>query len=272
MELLPDLLAGRRDDVELDRAALELATIEYPSLDIQPFLELLDSHAAELAGRLHPGIVGADFLLATNHYLFEELGFAGNTKDYYDPRNSCLNDVLTERVGIPITLSVVYIEIARRLGRPMRGVGLPSHFIVRYDDGAFSTFLDPFHGGRLLTTADCFALVREVSGTEMEFDARLLDPVGTRQILYRMINNLVNAYQARGAHAKSIQLLDLLVQANPDNAGLYRQRGIIHLQSERMSAARADLHSYLDLVPDAADRPQIEEQLRAIQRWLASVN
>ncbi|MGH9719560.1 MAG: transglutaminase family protein, partial [Bryobacteraceae bacterium] len=133
MKEILDLLAGQ-GRVELDRAALLLATIEYPNLNIDGFLSLLDSHASELHRRLD-GVEGLAFVHEANRYLFEELGFRGNTDDYYNPANSCLNDVLTARLGIPITLSVVYIEIARRLGRPVFGVGLPGHFVVRYDDG-----------------------------------------------------------------------------------------------------------------------------------------
>jgi regulator of sirC expression with transglutaminase-like and TPR domain len=269
---LLDLLAGRNQDVNLDQAALELAEVEFPGLAIEPFLELLDSHAAELAGRLTDATSGEDFVTAANHYLFEELGFRGNTSNYYDARNSCLNEVLTSRAGIPITLSLVYMEIARRLGKPVRGIGLPGHFVVRYDDGIYSMFIDPFNAGRLLTAEECFTLAREAAGGELELDSRALEPVRKRQILFRMINNLRRAYQTRGSTAKALDILSLLLQANPNSAEEYRQRGLIHLQAEHMTAARADLTRYLELAPEAADRRNVEEHLRSIQRWLASIN
>ena len=112
MRELVELLSGHDEEVELDQAALELATIEYPQIEIGSFLEILDSYAVELAGRLQDGVSGPDFVIAANQYLFNELGFTGNAKNYYDPRNSCLNEVLTERTGIPITLCLVYMEIA----------------------------------------------------------------------------------------------------------------------------------------------------------------
>ncbi|MBI2680907.1 MAG: transglutaminase family protein [Candidatus Solibacter usitatus] len=269
---LLDLLAGRNQEVNLDQAALELAEVEFPGLAIEPFLGLLDSHAAELSERIIGSISGLDFVTTANRYLFEELGFRGNASNYYDARNSCLNEVLTARAGIPITLSLVYIEIARRLGKPVRGIGLPGHFVVRYDDGVYSTFIDPFNGGQLLTAEECFTLARTASGVELELDSRALEPVSKRQIMFRMINNLRRAYQERGATGKALEILSLLLQANPNSAEEYRQRGLIHLQAEHMTAARADLTRYLELAPEAPDRSHIEEHLRSIQRWLAAIN
>ena len=269
---LLDLLAGRDSNWELDRAALELATIEFPGLAVDAFVELLDSHAAELAGRLSGAANGEDFVEAANRYLFEELGFTGNTGDYYDPRNGCLNEVLTTRAGIPITLSLVYMEISRRLGKPVRGIGLPGHFIVSYDDSLYSTYIDPFNGGRLLTAEGCFLLAREAAGVELEFDPSVLQPVTKRQILLRMTNNLRRAYLGRGANGKAVQILDLVIQADPESAEEYRQRGLLHLHAGHMTAARADFTRYLELAPDAAERAEITEHLRSIQRWLASIN
>src|SRR5579871_5756496 len=141
MQSLQDLLTGQSDTLDVDRAALELARIEYPTLEVHPFLEILDSYAVELSERL-PADTGSAYVAAANQYLFSELGFTGNAKNYYDPRNSCLNEVLTARTGIPITLSLIYMEIARRLAKPVYGVGLPGHFVVQYDDGEFSSFID----------------------------------------------------------------------------------------------------------------------------------
>ncbi len=227
---LLELIAGRDADVPLDRAALELARIEFPELDAEAFLALLDSHAAELSARLHGAREGLAYVTEANRYLFEELGFHGNTNDYYNPRNSCLNEVLTARTGIPITLSLVYIEIARRLEQPVQGIGLPGHFIVRYDDGVYSVFLDPFHGGRRLEPDDCIALAREASHVEIEPSPKWLSPVGKRDILLRMLRNLGAAYSSRGLTAKAIDVLSLVIRATPDAAEEYRQRGILEVQ------------------------------------------
>ena len=267
-----DLLTGNSDGRELDRAALELARIEYPALEPEPFLALLDSHAAELGGRVPRRAAGSAFVEQANEYLFEELGFRGNSENYYDPRNSCLNDVLTTRRGIPITLSVVYIEIARRLGRRVRGVGLPGHFLVRYDEQEFTVFIDPFHGVVLRDAEACFRLARQVTGVEFDPSPELLEPVTSRQVIARMMANLRAIYFRRRQHAKLLRLLDLLLEANPDSAEERKQRGMVHLQVRNMSAALADLERYLELAPEAADLAQIQKQVLEIRRYLARMN
>ncbi len=267
-----ELLSGRSDALDLDRAALELATIEYPQLDIGAFLQLLDSYAVELAGRLREGSLGFQFVAETNHYLFSELGFTGNAKNYYDPRNSCLNEVLTARTGIPITLSLIYMEIARRLAKPVYGVGLPGHFVVQYDDGEFSSFIDPFHGGSLLSSAECFDLARRSSGEQIPDDPKFLARVDKRHIIQRMINNLRSVYFFRRAFAKALKVLDLLIEANPQSADEYKQRSVVHLEMKNYMAARGDLERYLMLAPDAPDREQMEKQLRGLRHYIARLN
>jgi len=227
---LSDYLAGRGRDLPLDEAALLLATIEFPGIEVEPFLQILDSYAAELAERLH---AGSDFVPAANQYLFRELGFAGNAADYYNPANSCLNEVLALRTGIPITLAVVYLEIARRLAKPVFGIGLPGHFVVQYDDGLYSTYIDPFHGGALLDAAACY----ELAGTGENPAA--LARVNNRQIVARMINNLRGIYFSRGAHRKTLRILNLLIEADPDSTEEYKQRGIAHLQMAQTTPAKA---------------------------------
>jgi regulator of sirC expression with transglutaminase-like and TPR domain len=188
---LLDLLSGRNEEPGLDRAALELARIEYPSLDIEPFIGILDSYAVELSERLAGRSGGSGYVEVANQYLFGELGFTGNAGNYYDPRNSCLNEVLTARTGIPIALAVVYLEIARRLAQPLYGIGLPGHFLVQYRDADFAVFIDVFHGGRLLTMAECFDLARQSTGVPLSDDPRMLAPASKRQIVTRMLHKKV---------------------------------------------------------------------------------
>src|SRR6185437_13353557 len=137
-------LSHESPDIDLDRAALDLAAIEFPGLDPEPSIAALETMAAELCARLAGVPEGAGRVCIANDFLFNRLGFHGNETDYYNPRNSCLNEVLERRTGIPITLSVVYMEVARRAGIPVYGIGLPGHFIVQYDDGRSSLFIDPF--------------------------------------------------------------------------------------------------------------------------------
>lgn len=264
---LRDLLSGKDDTVALDVAALGLASIEFPELDADESLLKLDQHAAAVAARVEPGASGREFIAAANAFLFGELGSRGNADDYYDPHNSCLNLVIDGHPGIPITLSVLYMEVARRLSRPVRGIGLPGHFIVQYNDGEYSAYLDPFHQGAVLTDADCYKLAHASRP-----DPALLAPVTPRQILSRMANNLRGIYFSQRSYVKAVQLLNLLIEAAPESADEYKQRGLVYLQTKNLRQSIADLQRYLVLAPDAADRAQIEEQIRTVARWLATLN
>lgn len=272
MQQLIDVLLGRDGAVGLDRAALWLATIEHPGLEFSPYLELLDSHAAELGARLHSCNDGVEFVAVANDYLFEELGFAGNAGHYYDPDNSCLNQVLVSRTGIPITLSLVYMEIARRLGRPVFGIGLPGHFIVKYDDGVFSAFIDPFHKGAFLSQTECFDLASEALGRDVTPDPRILGPMSQRHILMRMCYNMRGVYFQRREYPKALQVLDILLAADPRSADDHRHRGLLHLQMKNMRAAKDDLEAYLRLSPAAEDYGPISRQVIAINQFLAGLN
>src|SRR5262249_55672529 len=229
----------------------------------EPSLRILDSYAVEI-GKRRRGAAG--FVEAANCFLFREQGFTGNQTDYYNPLNSCLNEVLASKTGIPITLSVIYLEVARRLGAPVFGIGLPGHFLVQYDDGSCSTYIDPFHGGRLLEAADCYAL----AGASP--DPTLLAHTGKRRILARMVNNLRGIYFSRGVHRKSLEVLNLLLDAYPNAAEEYKQRAMTYLQLERPRAAKADFERYVELSPNAPDRADVDKQTATLNRWLAGLN
>jgi len=269
MEALRAALS-ERPEARLDVAALEIASIETPELDPQPCLATLDRLASEIASRLPNGVSGREFVAAANRYFFEELGFHGNEMDYNDPRNNCLNYVLDRRTGIPIALSVVYIEVARRLGQPVSGIGLPGHFIVEYNDGKFTAYIDPFHSGRLLSMDDCRKLARERTGSDA--DAMALAPVGTRYILVRMLNNLRSAYFRSQQFKKMVAVTDLLLEGFPENAEYYKARGFARLRLRQYRGSKSDLEMYLKYAPQAEDRPQITQQLGAIHRWLGRLN
>src|SRR5579871_2916919 len=176
----------------LDHAALELAAIESPGLEPEPWLDRLNELASAVGDRLRNFNDGRDFVETAQRYLFGELGFHGNEEDYFDPLNSCLNQVLERRTGIPVTLSVLYMEIARRLAMPVFGIGLPRHFVIQFDDGNYATYIDPFHGGRIITPHECFAL----AGAR-EADPMMLRRVTKRDIVRRMIQNLQSGYLRR---------------------------------------------------------------------------
>jgi len=188
---LLELLVRHNEDIPLDVAALELATIEFPDLEVEPWIALLDSYANELGERVSEGDDGLAYIEKTNSYLFEELGFRGNDGDYYSPLNSCLNQVLMERTGLPITLSLVYMEIARRLSRPIHGIGMPGHFLVQYDDGEFRRYIAPFYHGRMMGPGECLDLGSRVTGMDLSENWQVLEPVSKRQMALRMLNNSV---------------------------------------------------------------------------------
>lgn len=211
------LLAGHDDRMELDEAALELAGIDHEDVVRAEALSQLDAWSAEIESRLRPGSGGAEFLRISREVLFEDAGLAGDTEDYFNPRNSCLDQVISRKTGLPITLAVVYIEVARRCMRPVYGIGLPGHFVCQYNDGLIAAFVDCFNRGELLTREQCLERARELTGRKPERDTLVLAPVTKRQILTRMTNNLVEAYRRR-----------------QDNGGLARLR---LLQQKVLSAA-----------------------------------
>jgi len=264
---LKSFLAGQDDSMDLDRAALNLATVEFPELDFRPSLLALDRFANDIADRCGDLSDGREFVRTANRYLFEEIGLRGNADDYYNPRNSCLNEVLVGRLGIPITLSVIYIEVGRRLAKHVAGIGLPRHFVIQYDDGDYSTYIDPFHGGAILTPEDCYRLAQ----VEDE-NPRLLAPAPKRHIVMRMINNLRGIYFSSRSYEKALEILNLLIEANPGSAEEYKQRGLVRLQMRQMTAGKQDLQKYLSLNPQASDKEEIQGQLQAVGRWLAALN
>ena len=181
-----EVVQGPEDELALDEAALLIAAHAQPDLDVQAELAVLDGLAA---GVSEPTLDG------WRRHLFVDLGFSGNVKRYYDPANSFLNEVVRRRKGLPITLSVLGMEVGRRVRVRLEGVGMPGHFLLRHGP---DTFVDPFEGGRLLDRAGCVERFRALHGPGAPFQAAYLDPVGPRAILARILNNLKSVYAARG--------------------------------------------------------------------------
>jgi len=269
MRALQDLLANE-SEWPLDLASALIARIEFPELEIEPVLAEIDAMARVIAAR-NP-VSGEDFVRVANQYLFEELGFQGNDFDYYDPRNSCINEVLRRRLGIPITLAVLYMEIGRRLQRPVHGIGLPGHFICGYNDGRYSIFIDPFDKGRLMTLGDCEELVKSRTGVAIENRTAAFRRATKRQILTRMLQNLKGIYYRKQIWPKALQVSNLLVEAYPNAPEEVRARAAAQLQLRRFPAAKADLNRYLELSPRADDADKIREQIRSLDKWSAQWN
>lgn len=258
--------------IPLAEAALLMACEEYPQLEISPYLDQLDEIADAAKRHVPTSDSPRDIVAGINEVLFDKLGFRGNEDDYYDPRNSFLNDVLDRRLGIPITLSAVYLEIARRLSLPMFGVGMPGHFIVKYADPQQEFFLDPYYSGAILTTEDCRERIASRCGDAFEFSDRMLARVTHRQILTRMLNNLKKIYVESQAFDKGLAVVEMMIMVEPEDIEQYRDRGLLHVQLRQFEAAAKDLERYVRSVPDSEDRQKVAEQLKALRRIQAMMN
>jgi regulator of sirC expression with transglutaminase-like and TPR domain len=256
--------------VRLDRAALDLAAIHFPGLHPEPILDQLNELASRLGDRLRNFNDGRDFVETAQRFLFGELGFhgfEGGEDVFFDPRNSCLNQVLERRTGLPIALSVLYMEIARRLRMPVFGIGLPRRFVIQFDDGNYSTFIDPFSGGRTISVRECYRLAEAPVA-----DPVLLQRVTPKQIMMRMIQNMHRAYVRSHDLPRAIATLDLMIAGAPETAPWYKHRGALLMAVHRWLAARRDFEKYLGLEPEAPDRSEILGHIRELQRRVALAN
>jgi len=288
-------LAARPDDaIDLGEAALIIASQEYPSLNEGYYLNRLDAMAADvgllMAGETDPArIIGV-----INSYLYGTLGFKGNETDYANPRNSFLNDVIELRTGIPITLSLLYLEITKRLGLPLEGIGLPGHFIIRYRETASQTLgrfmgretsdennsneegnqilLDPFNAGAILSPEDCAEMMRQLYGRPLPMLSLYLRAINPRQFLSRMLNNLKAAYIAEKDFVRALKIEDFILILNPQEWSEVRDRGVLRYQNGQSWRAIYDLQTYLRQQPDASDAEVIRQQIRTISKEIASRN
>ena len=258
--------------IPLAEAALLMACEEYPQLEISPYLDRLD----EMANMVKPHIPRSgsplDTVSAINEVLFGYCGFRGNGQDYYDPRNSFFNDVLDRHMGIPITLSAVYLEVSRRLNFPMWGVGMPGHFIVKYSGPNEEFFLDPFSEGEILSINDCRERIASQFGDTIQFSDNLLARVSHRQILARMLNNLKQIYLASHSFDKGLAIVDMMLMVEPEDLEQYRARGLLHVQLRQFEAAARDFEHYVKSAPNSKERCDIEEQLKDLKRIRAMMN
>jgi regulator of sirC expression with transglutaminase-like and TPR domain len=244
--------------VQLAAAALAIAEEEYPGIEPGAYLEQIDELAAEVSRRLPVSPNAASTLRAIRTVLFEEGGFRGNADAYYDPRNSFLNEVLERRLGIPITLSILYMEVASRVGLTLHGVGFPGHFLVKHVAGDRETFIDPFHGGEVLSSDDCMERLRKVAPKRAP-EPRHLQAVSARQILGRMLHNLKRIYVETGDDVRALWVLDRLVLLAPDDVTERRDRGLVEARLGGFAAAVRDLDAYLAAAPSAADAAKVRE-------------
>jgi len=273
-ERLTEIIRGPEREIPLLEAALLVATHRYPDLDVEYYLDVLENLGACLAEQVGDDSAPAEKVAALNHYLFDELGFAPNAQDYYDPRNSLLNDVVERRTGIPITLSLVYMAVGSSLGLAMNGVCYPGHFLVKCELSDGIIVLDPFSRGQSLDLTDLQRLLRETQGGEVSraIVAGCLVAASKREILLRMLRNLKIIYLRNHELDSALTIMDWIVAANPRQAAELRDRGIIYQELECFRAAVADFERYLELSPGCSDSESIRDRLLSLHRSVSLLN
>ncbi len=285
-------LAQRPGEDDLAEAALQLARLEYPGPRVLEAVAHLQ-HLADRTGAFVQASAATGDVVAhvqqLGHFLFDTEGFTGNLGDYEDPRNSFLNDVLVRRKGIPITLSIIYMHVGRRVGLWLEGVNFPGHFLVRckgmLGDAAPTEdlILDPFHGGIVLTERDCARMLARHAGEGARFDRVLLAPAFKTQILVRMLVNLKRAYARMRAFSRARDVSDLVLALDPASLTELRDRGLLSYQMGHFGAALADLERYLALTARQTRRDEDEdeakeefeavwEHVKNLRRRVASLN
>ncbi|MGH8609349.1 MAG: SirB1 family protein [Gammaproteobacteria bacterium] len=255
--------------INLAEAALLFAQSEYPELRVDTYLSRLDEMAAVVKKRLIPGASLASVIFKLNRFLFEEQGFAANIDEYYDPRNSFLNEVLERKTGIPISLSMIYIEIGQRIGLPLTGVLFPGHFLVKLSIEGGDIVLDPFAGGRSLSEQDLLSHLSNL----MDFHpsdpidlTRLLAPARKRDVLSRMLRNLKAIYVKSEEYLKALNVIQHMLVVNPNDLQELRDRGYIYDKLECYKAASEDYKRYLSLAPDGPDLQYLRERLLEVEK------
>lgn len=221
--------ATEMPDEELDvaRIALLIASVEYPNLNIDDELCVLDSLAAGASRWLTQDVEALQAVNVLSRWLFDDLGFSGNQEDYYDPKNSYLNDLLDRRLGIPLSLSLVYIEVGRRAGVPLVGIGMPGHFLVRHRDEE-GLYVDPFHKGILLSVEECRQRFHKMTNNSVPWESGHLAPIRNRDFVARMLRNLKTIYVRKEDFTRVLSVMNMLVALLPDVAEERRDRGLIH--------------------------------------------
>jgi regulator of sirC expression with transglutaminase-like and TPR domain len=279
--------ASNAPGTALAPAALVIARVECPRLDPEPYIARLDAmgdaarRVVERRASSSGDMSQQCGVKALNQYLFEELQFTGNREKYEDPRNSCLNEVLERRTGIPLTLSIVYMEVARRAGLQVDGINFPGHFLVRCapTDTGHQLVIDPFHSGALLSEHNCRLLLQKHVGSEVAFSRALLAPATRTQILVRMLLNLKRIYVHMRSFPQARDITELLLTLTPSALSELRDRGLLAYQLNDVTSALRDLQAYLKLSSmseadkDArAENQQIWEHVKTLRRRVAALN
>lgn len=247
--------------IDLARTALYIAQEEYPDLDPDEYLNALDTMASELLEQIPEERYPLRVIKIINHYLYQDLGFSGNQSHYYEPQNSYFNQVIERRTGIPITLALVYLEVAKRIDFPMVGIGMPGHFLIRPEFEDVGIYVDAFNEGEILFEADCENRLSQIYQQPVQLKSEFLAPVTSYQFLGRMLMNLKIIYLNSGDFKRALTVSERILLLFPDSVNEKRDRGILYYHLERWTEARQDLENYLEILPTAQDAAIIRQIL-----------
>jgi regulator of sirC expression with transglutaminase-like and TPR domain len=275
-----ELISREDARIDLSRACLLIAQDAYPDLDVERYIGEIERMATRLRARLAPTAAGEDRVVALNQLLYEELGYWGNTEDYYDPRNSYLNEVIDRRTGMPITMSILYMDLGRRIGLPVEGVSFPGHFLVRVRLRGGMLVLDPFSGGAPQSEDELRGRVKRVipdgvaddlPASELPLD-QFLEPATNRQILARVLRNLKGIYRKANKPERMLDVLNRMLLVTPDASAELRDRGYVYQRLECYRAAFKDLTDYAEREPDAPDLDEVRSKLMELSALCARLN
>ncbi len=256
----------------LDRAALTVALEEYPGLRIQDYLRRLDILAARAEALIGVDRMAVNVIESINEVLFVQEGLRGNSKDYYDPRNSYLNEVLDRKLGIPISLSIIYLELAKRINFAADGVGFPGHFLVKHVGKEREIVIDAYNLGRILTPNDCQELLDKAYNGTVSLNTAMLQPMGKRAIITRLLYNLKGIYTQSEQFQKAISATDKILLLNPGVLSEIRDRGMLYMQTSLFAKAVADLEFYLAKTVAPEDVTYVLKHLKVLRGIVGSPN
>ena len=263
------LVSALDEKVDLAEAALLIAAEAYPALDVDGYLRRLDALAEQARPLVGAASTDEQRVDALNRFLFVDQGFSGNRAEYDDPRNSFLNEVIDRRKGIPITLTLVYTEVARRLDLPVLGVGFPGHFLAKYA-GRDEIIIDAFFG-QVLSKDQCRDRLRALFGSRAELEPHHLRPATPRETLVRMLSNLKHVHLKAKELEPALSYTQRILLVRPDDPYEIRDRGLLYAQLECFGAAQTDLERFLDLAPGDATVETIREHLLEVRRLAAQI-
>jgi regulator of sirC expression with transglutaminase-like and TPR domain len=280
LQVFEAILSDKEERIDLARACLMIAQDAYPELDVDRYLGDIERMAIRLRSRLPQAGGAEEAVVALNQFLYSDLGYWGNTEDYYDPRNSYLNEVLERRTGIPITLGILYMELGRRVGLPLEGISFPGHFLVRLRLRGGTLVLDPFSGGSPQAEDELRRRLERVipeqarAGmpvAELPLDS-FLEPASKRQILARVLRNLKGIYRQADKPERMLEVLNRMLVVSPEASAELRDRGYVYQRLECWRPALKDLTDYLEREPDAPDATDVRASVVDLSARCARLN